>query len=79
MAGTPPTGGTVDGLWPNVLVLPVGYTIILVLLIWGDLSAPGARIAIAVLVAWLLLWSALMGAAAVLHPQSNRRRSRRVR
>lgn len=70
---------TVDGLWPNVLVLPVGYTIILVLLIWGDLSAPGARIAIGATAAVLILWSALMGATAVLHPQSNRRQSRRVR
>ena len=71
--------GAVDSPWPNVLVLPIGYIVILVLLIWGDLSAPGARIAIGAMVAALMLWSALMGAAAVLHPQSNRRRSRRVR
>ena len=79
MAGTPPTGGTVDGLWPNVLVLPVGYTIILVLLIWGDLSALGARIAIGGMAAVLMLWSALMGATAVLHPPSRRPRAGRVR
>ena len=71
--------GDVDGLWPNVLVLPIGYVVILVLLIWGDLSAPGTRIAIGAAAAVLMLWSALMGATAVLHPQSNRRRSRRVR
>ena len=75
--------GAVDGLWPNVLVLPIVYLVILVLLIWGDLSAPGPRIAIGVAAAVLMLWSvlmgSLMGASVVLHPRSNRRQSRRVR
>ena len=69
----------VDSPWPNVLVLPVGYVALLVLLIWGDLSAPAPRIAIGVLVAALMLWSMVMGAAVVLHPQNAPRRRKGVR